>query len=99
MNNDQNSDIVVKEGDEFKVTCKANRTAGYTLIPQFNKDLIVLIDQRFNAPSPQMLGGSGVYVFTFKALRHGKEVLKIFTKSAQDSGSIINQQDYSIIIE
>ena len=99
MDKNQENHISVKEGDEFTVSCKANRTAGYTLIPQFNKDLIDLMDQKFNASSPQLLGSSGTYVFTFKAIRHGSDVLRILTKSLQDKGSIVNQKEYFIIID
>ena len=49
--------------------------------------------------SPKMLGSPGVYVFTFKALNLGSDQLKIFTKSAQNKGAIINQKDYSITVE
>jgi predicted secreted protein len=100
MNNNPENNITVKKGEEFVVTCKANRTAGYTLIPQFNTNILSLIGQDFQAPSsPKMLGSSGVYVFTFKALNLGSDQLKIFTKSAQNKGAIINQKDYSITVE
>jgi predicted secreted protein len=100
MKNNQENNITVKKGEEFVVTCKANRTAGYTLIPQFNQNILSLIGQEFQAPSsPKMLGSSGVYVFTFKALNPGSDQLKIFTKSAQNKGAIINQKDYSITVE
>ncbi len=69
------------------------------MIPEFNKEIVSLIDQKFEAPSPQMLDSSGTYSFTFKALKHGSDHLKVFTKSAQDKGSIINQKDYFIIVE
>jgi predicted secreted protein len=100
MKNNQENNITVKKGEEFVVTCKANRTAGYTLIPQFNTNILSLIGQDFQVPSsPKMLGSSGVYVFTFKALNLGSDQLKIFTKSAQNKGAIINQKDYSITVE
>jgi predicted secreted protein len=92
------NNITVKKGEEFVVTCKANRTAGYTLIPEFNKDIISLIEQKFQASS-RFLGAPGAYVFTFKALKHGSDHLKILTKSAQDKGAIIDQKAYSIIVE
>jgi predicted secreted protein len=100
MKNNPENNITVKKGEEFVVTCKANRTAGYTLIPQFNTNILSLIGQDFQVPSsPKMLGSSGVYVFTFKALNLGSDQLKIFTKSAQNKGAIINQKDYSITVE
>jgi predicted secreted protein len=100
MKNNPENNITVKKGEEFVVTCKANRTAGYKLIPQFNTNILSLIGQDFQVPSsPKMLGSSGVYVFTFKALNLGSDQLKIFTKSAQNKGAIINQKDYSITVE
>jgi predicted secreted protein len=100
MKNNPENNITVKKGEEFVVTCKANRTAGYTLIPQFNTNILSLMGQDFQVPSsPKMLGSSGVYVFTFKALNLGSDQLKIFTKSAQNKGAIINQKDYSITVE
>jgi predicted secreted protein len=100
MKNNPENNIAVKKGEEFVVTCKANRTAGYTLIPQFNTNILSLMGQDFQVPSsPKMLGSSGVYVFTFKALNLGSDQLKIFTKSAQNKGAIINQKDYSITVE
>lgn len=100
MKNNQENNITIKKGEEFVVTCKANRTAGYTLIPQFNQNILSLIGQEFQVPSsPKMLGSTGVYVFTFKALNPGSDQLKIFTKSAQNKGAIINQKDYSITVE
>ena len=57
MKNSQENHIIVKKGEEFVVTCKANRTAGYTLIPQFNTNILSLIGQDFQVPSsPKMLG-------------------------------------------
>lgn len=47
MKNNQENIFTVKEGEEFQVSCKANRTAGYTLIPHFNQDIISLMDQIF----------------------------------------------------
>jgi predicted secreted protein len=93
------NNMTVKKGEEFVLTCKANRTAGYTLIPEFNKDIISLIEKKFQASSSRFLGAPGAYIFTFKALKHGSDHLKILTKSAQDKGAIIDQKAYSIIVE
>ena len=99
MENKQVNNIVVKKGDEFVITCKANRTAGYSLIPEFNQTIISLIDQKFQAASSGLLGSPGVYLFTFKAIKHGSDNVKILTRSAQNGGAIVDQKAYSIMVE
>jgi predicted secreted protein len=99
MENKQVNNITVKKGDEFVITCKANRTAGYSLIPEFNQTIISLIDQKFQAASSGLLGSPGVYLFTFKAIKHGSDNVKILTRSAQNGGAIVDQKAYSIMVE
>ena len=99
MENKQVNNIVVKKGEEFVITCKANRTAGYSLIPEFNQTVISLIDQKFQTASSGLLGSPGVYLFTFKAIKHGSDNVKILTRSAQNRGAIVDQKAYSIMVE
>lgn len=88
----------MKIGEPFTLVCKANRTAGYTLIPDFNKEFISLTGQKFESASPQMLGNAGKYFFMFKVLKYGSDHLKILTKSAQEE-DIVNSKDYFITVE
>lgn len=90
---------MTKVGKEFVVTCKANRTAGYTLFPEFNENILSLIERKFQAPHSRLLGSPGEYVFRFKAIKHGSDILKILTKSAQDNGAIVDQKDYSVYVD
>jgi len=99
MKNNSQDSIIVKLGEEFTLSCKAHRTAGYTLFQELDNNFVNLIAQDYKAPSAHMLGASGTYLFTFKALKEGSDTIKIFTKSAQDKGNIVNKKDYQITVE
>ena len=99
MENNKNvEEIVVKNGEEFVVTCESNPTTGYQLGPEFNKDIIILLDQKFQAPSSDMMGQSGKDVFTFKAIKHGSDTLKIVKKRPWEK-AFVDQKVYSVNVE
>jgi predicted secreted protein len=78
-NNKQEQNTTVKKGDEFTITLESNPTTGYQWIPMFNPGIISLVSHSFQ-PSSRLMGAPGTDVFTFKAINHGTESLKIFYK-------------------
>jgi predicted secreted protein len=98
-NNKKVENIVVKNGEEFVVTCESNPTTGYQLVPEFNKDIIILLNQKFQAPSSSiMMGQPGKDVFTFKAIKHGSDTLKIVKKRPWEK-AFVDQKIYSVNVE
>lgn len=98
-NNKKVQNITVRNGEEFVITCESNPTTGYQLVPQFNKDIIILLNQKFQAPSPHMMMGQpGKDVFTFKAIKHGSDTLKIVKKRAWEK-AFVEQKIYSVNVE
>jgi len=97
-NNKKVENIFVKKGEVFIVTCESNPTTGYQLIPEFNKDIIILLSQKFQGSSHIMIGQSGKDVFTFKAIKSGLDTLKIVKKRPWEKG-FVDQKIYFINVD
>ena len=66
--------ITAKSGQQFKVTLASNRTTGYKwdLAKPLDAKLLALVTNEYVRPNPQLIGGGGNEVWTFKAVSEGK---------------------------
>jgi len=66
--------ITVTSGQQFKITLASNRTTGYKwdLAKPLDAKLLALVTNEYVRPNPQLIGGGGNEVWTFKAVSEGK---------------------------
>ena len=71
--------IEVGVGEEFAVTLEANPTTGYWwhLAEPFDRDALELVRSGFERPETALVGASGEEVWTFKAKRQGRAVVRL----------------------
>jgi inhibitor of cysteine peptidase len=72
-NADTGSEIIeVKTGEKFAISLQSNPTTGYSWQPEFDSELLELVESEFVASSPGLVGAGGVETFVFLAHREGQ---------------------------
>ena len=71
--------IEVGVGEEFAVTLEANPTTGYRwrLAEPFDRDALELVGSEFERPETDLFGAGGEEVWTFRAKRQGRAVVRL----------------------
>lgn len=71
-------EIDIKNGEQFSVVLESNPTTGYQWSAQYDKEIIKLIDDKYEPlnKNQQIVGAPGKQMFVFKALKKGKTELK-----------------------
>jgi len=72
--------ITIKRGQTFRIVLQSNPTSGYKWLPSFDKSIVKLISHNFLPPSTSGIGRSGEDVYTFRAVNHGSDNLKMLYK-------------------
>jgi inhibitor of cysteine peptidase len=72
--------ITVSKGHEFTITLQSNPGTGYQWIPTFNTTILNLVSHEYKPASTKLLGSPGTDVFTFKAINHDTDTVKMIYK-------------------
>ena len=77
---DQEENITIKRGQEFKIILESNPTSGFRWFPTFDVSIINLISHDFQSSTATRIGSPGKDIFTFLAIRSGSDKLKMLYK-------------------
>jgi inhibitor of cysteine peptidase len=80
--------IKVSNGHEFTITLQSNPGTGYQWIPTFNTTILNLVSHDYKPASTKLLGSPGTDVFTFKAINHGTDTVKMIYKRSWETESV-----------
>jgi inhibitor of cysteine peptidase len=80
--------IKVSNGHEFIITLQSNPGTGYQWIPTFNTTILNLVSHDYKPASTTLLGSPGTDVFTFKAINHGTDTVKMIYKRSWEKESV-----------
>jgi inhibitor of cysteine peptidase len=80
--------IKVSNGHEFTITLQSNPGTGYQWIPTFNTTILNLVSHDYKPASTKLLGSPGTDVFTFKAINHGTDTVKMIYKRSWEKESV-----------
>ncbi|MBP6915557.1 MAG: protease inhibitor I42 family protein [Smithellaceae bacterium] len=75
--NGQSEPIVLKAGDSFTVTLRANASTGYQwqLKTPLDESILQLIDSKYIPYKSRRIGADGKQLWTFKALKTGQATI------------------------
>lgn len=82
---DVSSDLVkLKSGDKLIFSLTANYTTGYAweLIEDYDKEIIELVDRKYEVDNKEVVGSPGVETFTFKTKKIGKTQINLVYKQS-----------------
>jgi inhibitor of cysteine peptidase len=80
--------IKVSNGHEFTITLQSNPGTGYQWTPTFNRTILNLVSHEYKPASTKLLGSPGTDVFTFKAINHGTDTVKMIYKRSWEKESV-----------
>jgi inhibitor of cysteine peptidase len=80
--------IKLSNGHEFTITLQSNPGTGYQWIPTFNTTILNLVSHEYKPASTKLLGSPGTDVFTFKAINHGTDTVKMIYKRSWEKESV-----------
>ena len=80
--------IKVSNGHEFTITLQSIPGTGYQWIPTFNTTILNLVSHEYKPASTKLLGSPGTDVFTFKAINHGTDTVKMIYKRSWEKESV-----------
>lgn len=80
--------IKVLKGHEFTITLQSNPGTGYQWNPTFNTTILNLVSHEYKPASTKLLGSPGTDVFTFKAINHGTDTVKMIYKRSWEKESV-----------
>jgi inhibitor of cysteine peptidase len=80
--------IKLSNGHEFTITLQSNPGTGYQWIPSFNTTILNLVSHEYKPASTKLLGSPGTDVFTFKAINHGTDTVKMIYKRSWEKESV-----------
>ena len=80
--------IKVSNGHEFTITLQSNPGTGYQWIPTFNTTILNLVSHEYKPASTKLVGSPGTDVFTFKAINHGTDTVKMIYKRSWEKESV-----------
>lgn len=75
---DSTKEIHLKAGEQFSIILESNPSTGYKWVPEYDKEIIELIDDRYESlnKNQQIVGAPGKQIFVFKALKKGDTEIK-----------------------
>jgi len=97
---DPSQEIEIGVGKQFVIALEANPTTGYGWEPEFDSDLLKLVESEYEAAAarPGMVGTGGVQTFTFQGLRKGTTEVTL-TYKRQWEQDIAEQKTFSVSIK
>ena len=97
---DPNQTIEIKTGSQFDVVISldSNPTTGYSWVPAYNEDLLILVDEDFQQEDNGLIGAGGVQTFRFKALKAGQSTITMSYQRPWET-SAIEAKDFNIEVK
>ncbi|MGD8373959.1 MAG: protease inhibitor I42 family protein [Candidatus Woesebacteria bacterium] len=96
------TDIQVKNGQEFTITLPSNASTGYSwaLSDAYDKNVVTKVNDEYIAPKSSSIGASGEEVWTFKAKSIGSTTLTLeYERSWEGDSSKVNTRAYNVVVE
>jgi len=93
--------ITVTTGQQFNVKLASNRTTGYKwdLAKPLDAKLLTLVTNEYARPNPQLIGGGGNEVWTFKAVSEGKtEIALKYFRSWETNVEPARKTNFVVVI-
>ncbi len=100
--NGQSEPIVLKAGDSFTVTLRANASTGYQwqLKTPLDESILQLIDSKYIPYKSRRIGADGKQLWTFKALKAGQVTIFFkYVRSWEKDTPPQREQSIKIIVK
>lgn len=100
--NGQSGPIVLKAGDSFTVTLRANASTGYQwqLKTPLDESILQLIDSKYIPYKSRRIGADGKQLWTFKALKAGQVTIFFkYVRSWEKDTPPQREQSIKIIVK
>ncbi|HOC77543.1 MAG TPA: protease inhibitor I42 family protein [Methanofastidiosum sp.] len=92
--------IVVAKGNSFKISLNSNPTTGFQWTPEYDSNLIELVNTEYKADEPQLMGSGGKDIYEFKVIGSNTDTSIKFTYARPwESVPPINAKSFQINIK
>ena len=87
---DPDKTIEINAGTEFDIVISldSNPTTGYSWVPAYDQDNLILVDEDFQPVENGLLGAGGTQIFRFKALKAGQATITMSYERSWEKGAI-----------
>ena len=92
--------IVVAKGNSFKISLNSNPTTGFQWTPEYDSNLIELVNTEYKADEPQLMGSGGKDIYEFRVIGSNTNTTIKFTYARPwESVPPINEKSFQINIK
>ncbi len=94
--------IRLQAGDQFSIELESNPSTGFNwvLTGQLTKGVVKMVETRYRPPDPPVPGAPGTDVWTFQAVKPGKEKVTLgYAKQSVNPSEIAEERTFTVEVK